>query len=287
MKPYPLGPWSKGIVNVVPPHAVPADALVSAVNVDIDQAGNVIRRKSWEQADNAPAHSLFKHEGVTYGVVDGMLGVLDTDGFTPKRAVAGRLNWTVLNGEPVWTDGQEVAQVKGLLPADFNQDHEEDLVPLPGGQWVEYWQGRLVVARGRTLYFSRPLNYGACDPMRDFLMMGERVIWMVALPGGMYVGLRNSVQYLGGAGYPEITQKIVAGPSWPGAATVIGSERLGEKVTEGFQHEVYAVWMTSKGFALGSPTGVVVYPQQDRLDGIPVHSGSLVVLGDRITVLPN
>ena len=162
------------------------------------------------------------------------------------------------------------------------------LTPLPGGQWLEYWQGRLLLARGTTLIFSEPLRYGVYDPLRGYIRFEERITWLAPLDTGIYVGLSNSVRFLRGNDYRSLEQRLVDNKSRPGAAIVLTapnllSESLG---VAGNAPERVAVWMTDVGFAVGLPTGDVTHPQQDRLKGIPVTPGRMVVIDDRITVLP-
>lgn len=286
--PAAIGPWPQGMWNTTTEARVPADALADARNVDIDRTGAVTRRGAWAPIDDQPAHSLFEFDGRILGVVGGALGYLDPGAFTVIGGASGPLHWTVLNGEAVFcsSDGVwavrdgAVAQLDGeLLPT------EEQLVlaPLPGGNWIEYWSGRLVLARGNTLIFSEPLRYGVYDQLRGFVQFEERVFWVAPMPTGLYVGLRNSVRWLAGTDPAALEQRRVGGPSWRGAAAVLKADHLDPKL----QVEEAAVWMTPSGFALGLPSGNVVLPQAGRLQGIPLGSGRLVVQGDRVTVMAN
>lgn len=291
MKSAQLGPWTKGLINTIPAEQVPADALVSADNVDIDRAGSVARRNSWEQLDDTAASSLFEHGGNTYGVVGGTVGLLDAQGFTPITAVVGHVSWAELNGDAVFCDYNTIRRVVDgsaeylYDPASIADDEAAELMlaELPGGQALAYWQGRLVVARGTSLLFSEPLRYGVYDRLRSFIRFEEQISWTAALPEGIFVGLRSSVRFLAGANYADLTQSRVAGPSWQRSGVVTSTEAFDREVVGGAKY--VAVWMSDRGFAIGLPSGAVVYPQADRLKEIPLGRGPVVVLGDRITVL--
>jgi hypothetical protein len=295
MKSAAIGPWPKGMINTVRPTAVPADALVEAVNVDIDKAGHITSRTSWTQVDPGVATSLFTHAGKTYGVVDSIVGELRADGFEGYSYVVGKIAWSVLNGVPIFASYDGVYQIVNRVvsrldtgSATPDEAVELMLTPLPGGQWVEYWQGRVIVARGTTLFFSEPLRYGVYDPLRGYIQFEQQISWMAPLESGIYVGLRDTVRFLKGSDYRTLEQHLVDNKSWPGTAAVLtapnlSSESLG---VAGNAPERVAVWMTDVGFAVGLPTGDVSHPQQDRLKGIPVTPGRMVVTDDRITVLP-
>ena len=46
-----------------------------------------------------------------------------------------------------------------------------------------------------------------------------------------------------------------------------------------------AVWFTHRGFCLGLASGLVFYPQADRVSGLPLGTGELFFLGNRLLVL--
>jgi hypothetical protein len=289
MKSAQLGPWVKGITNVVPAYSLPKDSLVDAVNVDIDRAGVVTTRTAWQRADIAPSSSLFEHGGTTYGVVGGSVGALTAEGFTPIATAGTHVSWTVVEGAPTFSDGVGIYRITGLvaesLYAGIGEDEAElMLAPLPGGQSISCWQGRLVVARGNSLFFSEPFRYGVYDTLRSYITFEERIRWVAPLREGVYVGLRGSVVFLRGS-FPEFTLLRVADQSWSGSGTTVSAAGMTKEVVGDSEYVV--AWMCSRGFALGLPDGSVMYPQQDRIKEIPEQSGSVVVLGDRITVLPN
>jgi hypothetical protein len=285
-KPSALGPWPAGLWNSVPAASVPASGLTEATNVDVLETGAVKRRGAWAKIDDTPAHSLFEHNGRVLGVSGGEVGVLDANGFTPFAPVSGPLSWTVLNGDAVFCDHEAVRVVRGDAVESFPVFSREDeaellLMPLPGGAQIEYWAGRLVVARGNSLLFSEPLRYGAHDPMRGFIQFEERIYWFAPLDSGIFVGLRNSVRWLAGTSPGDMQQARVGGKSWRGACAVVTTEHMNPEV----QAERVALWMTPTGFAVGLPGGNVQYPQAERLKGLPMYTGRMVVDGDRVTVL--
>ena len=279
-----LGPWPRGMVIKDRRTEVPLDGLWDALNVDVRDDGTVATRPEWTQAMAASdCHSLFTLGGRVWGVVDGDLSELDDTGATALMAVDGPISWTSLNDEPVFATRQEVYRIRDQaveLLSDGSrdeQDMDDVLVPLPGGQWVDYWNGRLIVARGSSLLFSEPLRYGAHNPMTGYLRFGQRVEWVAPLESGIFVGLPDRVLFLEGSTPEQLAQRQVAGRSAPGMATVVHNELLG-----GSGPYRVALFFTQKGFAVGAPDGSVAYPQAETMSGLPLHRGKLVVDGSRI-----
>jgi hypothetical protein len=287
-KPVQLGPWTLGIVNKMTPEQMPDSALADAVNIDIDTAGAISPRITWGLLSSAVAHSLFTCNDVHYGVVDGVLCQLLPTSTTQLQAVTGKLAWTILNGEPVFASYDGVFVVRGLtvspLPYTIATDEVEyNLTSMPGGSCLAYWRGRLVVGRGNSLIFSEPLRYGVYDALRNYIQFEERVQWLAPLDTGIYVGLKNSVRWLGGVVLADLKQTVVGGSTWSGAAAVMSTKDMSVEVVRGAL--IVAVWMTPNGFAIGLPSGDVVLPQSDRLKNLNMAEGRLVVAHDRVTVL--
>lgn len=289
-KPVTLGPWVKGFINVVPLQSIPEDGLSYTNNINIDRDGTITDRTRWEIIYPSNSHSIFESSlGRTFAIVEGELAYLDSSGVNTLATVVGTVDWTELNGLPVFctSDGifrvNEDDTVEQLVATPNTREEELVLQNMPGGTWVEYWQGRLVVARGTSLIFSEPLRYGAHDPMRGFIRMGGRIRWMAVVDTGIYVGLENVVKFVEGTNPDKVKITTVGGRTWDGAAATITTEHIDPDIAKGANR--VAVWMSPEGFAIGHPSGTVVYPQADRLKDIPIGKGKLVVLGDRLTVL--
>lgn len=170
-------------------------------------------------------------------------------------------------------------QQLGRLAETMNKER------MPGGNYVRYWRGRLLVARGRTLYFSDPLRYGLYDRSSGFVKFEARIDFIEPMEKGIFVALRNvGVIFLAGES-PEKWERVVADlePAQPGASLVIPTSQMSLELQP--KPEWVAVWFTPRGFALGLPSGVVFHPQADLLSGLPLGNGSLHFEGDRLIVL--
>ncbi|MGB1650245.1 MAG: hypothetical protein ACPHEP_04405 [Acidimicrobiales bacterium] len=156
---------------------------------------------------------------------------------------------------------------------------------MPGGSYVRYWRGRLLVARGRTLFFSDPLRYGMYDQSAGFVTFESRIDFIESVDTGVFVGLRNNgVAFLAGD-TPDQWQRIKADieSAQPGTSMLIPTGQMSLDLTS--KPEWVAVWFTQRGFALGLPSGTVIYPQAELLSGLPLGNGSIHFDDDRLIVL--
>ncbi len=285
---FQFGPWTAGLVNAVSEYSLPSDALSVAEDVDIDREGIATTRKLWALQDAGRYVSVFKHEDITYavsGAAPRVLGVVGTSSFTAIENVAGPVAWTTLHNEPVYTDGEVVRVISGgqgaALPSGYYEEDEGDeyqLVPLPGGSDIHYWQGRLLLARGNSFIWSEALRYGVYSATQSYVRFPEKVHWLAPLPTGVYVGTRSTVYFLSGSDPAKFTIRAVGGASAPGASAVYSpahADAAGEYV---------ALWFTSHGIAIGRQSGTVKYPQAERLKDLPLHPGKMVVEDDRVTI---
>jgi hypothetical protein len=283
-----FGPWNAGLVNTVGEHDIPPDGLSVAENLDIDRKGVVTTRSKWALQDAEHYTSIFKHLDTRYavrGASTRQVGIVGESTFTPIAVVAGPVSWTVLNGEPMYTDGEVIRIIRnGSAEAidegyyQHGEDDEYQFAPIPGGSEIHYWQGRLLIARGTSLLWSDALRYGVYSTTRNFVRFPEKIHWVAPLISGVYVGTRSHVYFLSGSDPAKFTQQVVGGASAPGASAVYNPRHVE------VEQEYVALWFTSDGIAIGSQSGSVTYPQAERLKGLPLYPGKMVVENDRVTI---
>lgn len=273
----PVGPWPQGMAKPQRVTDVPLEALADAVNVDVRPEGSVATRIDWTLVDELPGcHSLYRHTTGEYGVIDGHVCRLSDQGFDALHPVSGPVSWADVGGEAYFATQDTVWRIDGdaVWPvAEHGDDHDIDdpIVPMPGGRLLQYWNGRLIVARGATLLFSEPLRYGAHNPVTGYIRLGGWVEWLAPLESGIYVGLSQHVLWLGGTQPFDMQAKVVSGVSAPGMALVVPGSTMGAE-SDGSR----AVFFTPRGFAVGDQAGNVAYPQADRFSDLPLYRGKLV-----------
>lgn len=161
-------------------------------------------------------------------------------------------------------------------PAQFR--HME---PMPTGQYLGQWRGRLVVAQGRTLRFSEAMAYHVHDPRHGFVQMPQRITFVAPVDGGLWVGQVDHVVFLRGAAPQELAfERKTSRAPVPGSTVALTSDEAGE-ASGGARAAV--AWLSSAGFAMGTPDGGIIEPQAQRLRAISATAGSTVVQHHRLT----
>ncbi|MGO4700293.1 hypothetical protein [Dyella sp. 2RAB6] len=156
------------------------------------------------------------------------------------------------------------------------------LAPMPPGEFVQLWRGRLLLARGRTLIFSEPLNYGLTSPRHGFVQFASRITLIVGVQAGVFVGTREGVVFLRGTKPGEWSrEEKTSDAPIPRCRAVID----GGLLPANFQlaGQMIAAWLGPTGFVLGSAEGQLIQPQADRLAVEGAVAGAIVAHGRRIT----
>lgn len=194
-----------------------------------------------------------------------------------------RIYATLANGDVLYRVAERpVASAAGLIGADAVPGaacSTRFRARMPSGRYVRYWHGRLMVARGRTLYFSDAMNYGLYDPRSGFVQLPTRVTFIEPVEGGVFVGQTDGVVFLAGDG-PEKWSMVRTGAAvpFPGSSTVISGGDLSADWADAAVR--YAVWMSERGYAFGQPNGTVIEPQKTRIS-VPVGQQSATVVHAR------
>lgn len=283
--PTEIGPWPAGIVNTVDDHAIPKTGLLDALDHNIDRDGHATARNTYDLLDANAYSDIFELDGNTYAVSQGAVGLVTPSAFEAIRAVDGPVGWTSLQGKPVYCAHDGVYLVEGLSATQFVlRDYVDDerrygLTTMPGGHKVAYWQGRLLVLRGRSLLWSEALDYGSHSPARNFVRFRTKPTWMAPLADGIFVGLRDEVVYLAGTDPADFKMRNVAGLSSPGSGVVVPNTHFNED--DSGQRDL-ALWFGEVGFVVGRADGSVIYPQAETIRDLPVVPRNLAIIDERV-----
>ena len=139
------------------------------------------------------------------------------------------------------------------------------LAPMPGGDYVRYFRGRLYVVSGSWVWYSEPLYYGLTDVRSGFLTFGRTITMFEPVESGIFVGLREKVLFLRGNG-PESFQEVpctdrgaIAHTGTRVAADFFSPELVPDR---GFP---VATWLSERGMAVGRADGSLALPQAERI----------------------
>ena len=153
--------------------------------------------------------------------------------------------------------------------------------PMPTGEYLSYWRGRLLTARANVLRFSEALAYHVHDPRHGFVQMPQRITFVHPTDGGVWVGQVDHVAFLAGSALGELAlyRKTAKAPV-PGSAIALDAEDAGDVAGGG---GAVVAWLAENGYVLGAPDGSVVEKHDGRLHAIAGSRGSSAALAGRLT----
>lgn len=167
-----------------------------------------------------------------------------------------------------------------LLPALGRASQFGHRDPLPTGRYMAVWKGRLLTANTNVLRWSDALAYHLHDARFNFILFPQRITFLIALEGGIWVGQVDHVVFLAGPDPDNLTlQRKAAGAPIPGSALVLDAELAGEASPDGGP---VALWLASNGYVIGTAAGTLQEIHAQVIDGITGQNSTSVVLAGRV-----
>lgn len=176
------------------------------------------------------------------------------------------------NGETLYRVGLAGAADTSFIHAYAPQRHiplrTQFLAPAPAGQFLDTYNGRVLVAAGDTLYYSEAYSPELFDLRKNY-RFDSQITMLVALDTGFYVGTETQVAWLAGASLEEMAyRRRLPYGALRGAFTRCGMD----EITDGKNDRRAAVFAAADGICVGQDGGEVVnltverfsYPIQER-----------------------
>lgn len=312
-----------GLKNTVQPERMDPKDLVRARNVVLDDSGQPSRRRGYTLKLKGNVHSLFTaHQGFVLGVVNSELSFINPDYSWEPLAFIGT--------DPaagMWP--LAYAQVGDLVY--YTSEVDRGIVSLPGRSWgpwgdptdlwlspvvnptetlppvagrllkqppnastLTYFNGRLYLGQGRTLWATDLYLYNFVDATSGYKMFESDITMLGTVTDGVYVGTQGSIWFLSGPTWAEMKRTWVMDAGViPGSMVYIPGE-LGNPpqvpLNATTPIESAIMFMTDKGVCIAGDSGKVtnmtetkyVFPDADhaaalyrREDGVNQYIASL------------
>lgn len=252
----------KGINNVADANNLTVEELSEAENVDIDNEGKAVRRTGYTRkyAPSGKTHSLWSNNRICLFIEGTDLMRLHADYSTEIiRSNVGNqpMSFVDINENVYYSN----ATVNGYIDSTGtdNQyttptDNYKEATKV--GQHIEYFNGRLFIAKNETIWYTDAYNYGVIDMRTNAMKMKDEVTMMKAVDDGMYVSIgdinnRSSVIFLSGNTPSDMASREVAeygaieGTGVKTKSAYIGNGANGKQV----------LWTSRKGICLGENGG--------------------------------
>ncbi|WP_295978001.1 hypothetical protein [uncultured Variovorax sp.] len=168
-----------------------------------------------------------------------------------------------------------------LLPQLGAAAQFRHLSPMPTGQFLAQWRGRLLTARGNVLRWSEALAYHLHNERHGFVQMPQRITFVQPVDAGVWVGQVDHVVFLRGSAPDEFSVERKGGRApVPGSAVLAPPDALGGDLTAGGTEA--AIWLADNGYVVGTAAGALVELQAGVMKGIAARAGTSVVFGRRL-----
>lgn len=249
-----LGQFS-GIKNTVAPERLTGTDLEKAVNVDLDDAGQLRRRRGFALVSSGAFHSPYTFGERTYGVKDGILGVIRPDySFTAITAASDwPLSYTTVGERLYYSSYSHAGAVDWETPVTWGAvvgdywlspvlDPTDTLGEISGkllggvkpqATSIEAYKGRIYMAIRNVIWATELYSYDYVDRTRNYMMLEHDVTLMKAVADGIYVGTVGGLYFLQGVfGQMSITQ-ISSAPVYAGSAVAVPADLVHPQAKNG------------------------------------------------------
>lgn len=279
----------EGLRNTVTRERLKPSELEIAKNIDIDDAGQVRRRRGFRRVADGSWHSLYSDgSGLMLGVKDGILGIVYPDfSFSPllpnvgaepldyarvgdvvyfsSFAASGKFNtvsqqvypWGQTGGDGVWyspvvNPTETLGAVNGRL-----------LGKVPMANQLTYWNGRIYMACGRTVWATDLYLYDFVDKTRTFFQFEHDVTMLASVTDGIYVGTTGAVYFLSyekgiGASIRDLKRvPLMSYGAIPGSAVQVPAELIKPQLSQDPQSPIKnaVMFLTGTGIVAGFDGG--------------------------------
>lgn len=300
----------EGLRNTVASERLSPGELEVAVNVDIDDAGELRRRRGTTRVATGSHHSLFRagddrHYVVKNGALCRLfpnystqllkLGIgqdplsyvkVGEDVYFSSRSQSGVINeHDVVSNWGAYTDGGTWLSPV-LNPSDSLPAVRGKLLGAPPlATSLAYFNGRIYLANERTLWATELYLYNYVDKTKNFIFFESNITGIGAVTDGIYVGTEEAVFFLSGPFNEMRRIHTVDAGMIAGSVVDVPPEFVG---AEESQSKNAILFMTTLGLYMGLDggdcmnltKGRVEFPRSDvvaplfrRQDGLNTYIG--------------
>lgn len=277
-----------GIKNTVSAERLQLGELEAAVNVDIDDAGQLRRRRGFNQIDPSNWHSVATLSGMTFGVKDGMLGRIYPDySFAPLAEVgADKLCYTVVGAVIYFSSAVTSGKIDegAVLPwgeagagtwvspvvrptETLGAISGRQLTAPPNATEIESYKGRIYLANEDVMWVTELYLYDRIERTKNFIRTENPITMIRSVSDGLYVGTTAQLLFLQGTFKEGLKQTIImTTPVVQGSSVIVPYSKVHPRARTGPLPEGEGpVFMTGAGICLGLDNGEVYNLTQDHV----------------------
>ena len=231
-----------------------------ADNIDIDNAHMPNRRKGFDLVGAFGITDIWANKAKTeaYCIANNNLCKFDISGTFPvlMYGVQPPIVFQEVNDLIFFTNERVIGYIQNGIAQLVPGTTELFRLPLPAGQCMEYFRGRIYVGVGKVLWFSDAFRYFRLDGRRNFKQFPDEIdIIATAHGSGLYVVAGNITYFLEGQNPHKFELRSVAGyGAYRGTRKEILRSKIGEGTQAEDDHSV-PIWTAHEGIVVGLPGG--------------------------------
>jgi len=274
----------EGLRNTVSRERLKPTELERAVNIDIDDASQIRRRRGCTKVADGDYHSLFSNQsGRMYVVKDGTLGLVYPDySFEPLLPGVGPeyLDYVQVGGDVYFSSltasgiigidnivsqwGAVVAPNQWLSPVV----RPTETLPPTRGKFISappmataltYWNGRIYLAHGNTVWATELYLYRYVDKTKNFLQFESPITMLATVTDGLYVGTEDAVWFLSGPFNEMKRIPIMSYGVMPRSSIEVPAELIKPQINQDPQSPIRnaVLFLTKTGLCAGFDGGII------------------------------
>jgi hypothetical protein len=275
-----------GLRNTVAPERLSPQELAAAVNVDLDDAGQIRRRRGYTRVAEGNYHSLHQNGDAVYVVRNGDLCALYPDfSYTVLRTGCGAapLAYVDIGTDTYFASSVVSGVTDGLTtqlwgdfvtPGKWESPVVNPTANLPevGGVLVgapplatslAYYNGRVYLANGPVLWATELYRYHVVDKTRNYLYFEQPITALAAVTDGLFVGTEGATYFIEGEFRTMRRREALRQGVIPGSLVRVDPTILPDPMRNSRQAVMF---MTTAGLCAGVDSGVCYNLTADKFD---------------------
>lgn len=239
--------------------------LSQATNVDIDDSGGLRLRPGMDQKLSGAYHSLWSDGKIFLAVKADSLYLLQYA--SPTLTATAILSGLSYGSKMVYekTAPDIIVFTNGSHIGYLQENHVHDFPDLPGdrsyvqhmpaGHLLDWYNGRLYVARGNGIHFSEVMEPWYNDSRTSIRQLRCFITLMRCVRGGMYLSDGEVTFFATGTSPYSLKLDVVAEyPAYPFTDVITDTSMIG-KMRQGEEKERIILWRSPQGICMGGPAG--------------------------------
>lgn len=280
-----------GLRNTVTAERLEPGDFETAENIDLDDVGQVHRRRGFTLVSSGNYHSVFESKRAVYGVKNAALGIINPNyTFTSLQAGVGSdplayvqvgdniyfssplASGVIAADDTVGAWGAVVDAGTWISPvvnptSTLGAIRGRQLGAPPMASALAYLNGRIYLAHGRNVWATELYLYSLVDKTRNFLQFEADITVLGAVSDGLYVGTQSAVWFLSGAFREMKSIQVSQYGALPGSLVYVPAGMVSPDLvrTSSGESPDAVLFMTSAGLIAGMDSGVTRNLTQDRM----------------------